>query len=162
MTNTAGRAELVNEIDALCERVAAESRSPARQDRESVGLAEDGSPFDLERLLAFGADTATARLGDAQLDRLRRKIEVARKVYRVYEQDISRPTSSQPLSPDGINQLCAVMLLAALRRRDARFLNAALKLIDGLHEPAGVQVSQRLSSLTQETLDLLLPLGRAP
>lgn len=147
-------------IDSLAQQIVEESRLLLQRIPSSPNRSRKLAQFDLEFLLSQGAEAALDRLSEPLSDRLRRKIEVARKVYQTYEPDLSRPTSSVPLSAEAINQLCALMLLAALRQRDVRFLNSALKLIDGILAPANVQVSQRLISLAHATLQLLLPTER--
>jgi|GEM_PF-1822424 len=136
---------------------------PSQRADEVVSPKHEAQPaFDLEELLSGGARVALGRLSDAQLDRLRRKIEVARKLYVAYRPNLSGPASTEPLSASGVNQLCAVMLLAALLRRDARFLNSAFKLMDGLSIPANVAIADDLISLAYASLDVVLPLEPSP
>ncbi|MDO9418345.1 hypothetical protein [Pararhizobium sp.] len=149
----------MDEALVLVSRIIAVSESTQR---EAVRTTDPGESalFDLDALLSGGANLAFEQLSSSQLDRLRRKIEVARKLHRAYERDLSRPATATPLSAGGVNQLCAVMLLSALRCQDPRFLNAALKLIDGLILPAAVPVSAELISLAQSTLNILVPSER--
>lgn len=160
MTAQANEGGLAGSLENLFEQVAEEGRLLSRQMLLASGRPTGDGQFDLAFLLSQGAEAAFAQLSEAQCDRLRRKIEVARKIFGTYEPDLSRPSSGAPLSADAMNQLCALMLLIALRRKDARYLNSALKLIDGVVEPAGIAVSERLISLTHAVLDLLLPLER--
>jgi hypothetical protein len=118
--------------------------------------------FNLEAVLASGLDSALEQLSGAKLDRIRRKIEVARKLYGQYEGDLSRPASSDPLSCAGVHHLCAVLLLHTLRSYDLRYLNSALKLIDGFIVPADAPESIELMLIAAETLDTLVPLEIAP
>lgn len=148
-----------NRVQALIDRIIAGGQ-PMWREADSVTHPRSSALFDLEALLAQQIEFALEQLSNAQLDRLRRKIEVARKLYARYESDLSRPATTEPLSAAGINRLCAIMLLAALRHHDARFLNSALKLIDGLIAPAGVQVSSELVLIAEATLDALVPLER--
>lgn len=153
------KAELEHGVRALVDRIIAVGPStPVDPAHDAEAAAPD--VLDLEGLLAGGAHSAFNQLSGPELDRLRRKIEVARKLYQRYERDLSRPATTTPLSAAGVNQLCAVMLLASLYERDARFLNSALKVIDELPLPFGARVSQELATLAQATLDTLIPMER--
>ena len=157
--STRVESEQGDRVQVLVDRIIAVGQ-PMRQ--EAGGTSNPGAAFlfDLEAVLASGIEPAFEQLSGAQLDRLRRKVEVARKLYARYENDLSLPATTETLSAAGVNQLCAVMLLAALRSRDARFLNSALKLIDGLIAPASVPVSMELVLIAEATLDALVPLER--
>ncbi|MDR7142205.1 hypothetical protein [Rhizobium sp. BE258] len=159
MMNSRAEIEETSRVQALVDRII-DVGQPMQRETDSVTNLAASSLFNLEALLTQQVEPALEQLSNAQLDRLRRKIEIARKLYARYESDLSRPATTEPLSAAGINQLCAIMLLAALRHHDARFLNSALKLIDGLIAPAGVQVSSELVLIAEATLDALVPLER--
>lgn len=143
-------------VRALIDRITASGLQTAAN--AAVSDARAPNVFDLEGLLAGDAHSAFKKLSMSDLDLLRRKIEVARKLFQRYESDLSRPVTAMPLSNAGVNQLCAVMLLAALYQLDARFLNSAFKLIDGLSFPTGVTVSPELVAIAKATLDTLIPM----
>lgn len=146
-------------IQALVDRIIA--TGPAIRDEAGHVYRTDANQlFDLESVLASGIENAFTQLSGQGLDRLRRKIEVARKLYARYDSELSIPAKDAPLSAAGVNRLCAIMLLAALRSRDARFLNSALKLIDNLIVPANVSVSPELVRIAEETLNALVPWGQ--
>lgn len=146
-------------VQALVDRIIA-AGSPTTKNA-AIGDSCAPDVFDLEGLLAGDVYSAIRKLSISDLDRLRRKIEVARKLFQRYERDLSRPATEIPLSTAGTNQLCAVMLLAALYQRDARFLNSAFKLIDGLPSAPGATVSPELVALAKSTLEMLIPLEPA-
>jgi hypothetical protein len=127
----------------------------------NAGEREPGSAtegvYDLEIEL-FQPDwdgPAAERL--AQLDRLRKKVEVARKLYRFYLPDLSRPAGTQVLSAAAVRYLCALMLKAALVGHDARFLNSALKLLDGVLEREDCDFPDELRSLARGAFEVLVP-----
>ncbi len=123
---------------------------------QSLGPMAEGV-FDLEaELFRPGWVGPTAdRL--AQLDRLRKKVEVARKLYRFYLPDLSRATGAQVLSAAAVRRLCLLMLKAALARHDARYLNSVLKLLDGVLERDDCDFSDELRALARATFEVLVP-----
>lgn len=96
---------------------------------------------------------------EAQLDRLRKKIEVARKLCRYYLPDLSRAALPEPLPAAAVRRLCALLLKAALLRNDARYLNSALKLLDGVLGREDCTFPQELREFAQATLLALAPPG---
>jgi hypothetical protein len=157
MTTPATGLDRNDRIEALVDRIIA--TGPAIRD-ETARTPRSDALFDLESVLTSGIEDAFAQLSGQRLDRLRRKIEVARKLYAGYDGKLSTPVKDALLSAAGVNRLCAVMLLAALRSGDTRFLNSALKLIDGLVLPATVSVLPELVLIAEETLDVLVPWGQ--
>lgn len=91
------------------------------------------------------------------LDRLRKKIEVARKLCRYYLPDLSRAAAAVPLSSVGVQRLGGLLLKSALLSRDARYLNAALKLLDGVLDRADCIFPDTLQVLAVAVLDVLVP-----
>lgn len=73
--------------------------------QEAGGTSNPGAAFlfNLEGVLASGIELAFEQLSDAQLDRLRREIEVARKLYARYESDLSLPATTKTLSRQASN-----------------------------------------------------------
>lgn len=93
----------------------------------------------------------------AQLDRLRKKVEVARKLYRFYLPDLSRASETRVLSAAAVQRLCALMLKTALLLCDARYLNSALKLLDGGLEREDCDFPDELRALAHAALEILAP-----
>jgi hypothetical protein len=115
--------------------------------------------LDLEVALQAHAWSDLTSGAEAQLDRLRKKIEVARKLCRYYLPDLSRAVAPTPLSAAAVRRLCALLLKAALLRRDARYLNSALKLLDGVLGRNDCTFPQELREFAQATLLALVPPG---
>jgi hypothetical protein len=65
------------------------------------------------------------------VERLRRKVEVARRVASVYGAGLVKPSSQQPLDQSGLDQLFD-MFLAEAERGDPRSVNTVLKMADGM------------------------------
>lgn len=113
--------------------------------------------YDLEiELFQPGWDGPEA-VGLVQLDRLRKKVEVARKLYRFYLPDLSRAAGAQVLSAAAVRRLCALMLKTALAGRDARYLNSALKLLDGVLVREDCSFPDELRAVAHATLEVLAP-----
>lgn len=113
--------------------------------------------YDLEiELFQPGWDgPAAERL--VQLDRLRKKVEVVRKLYRFYLPDLSRAAGMQVPSAAAVRRLCALMLKTALVRHDARYLNSALKLLDGVLAREDCEFPDELRALARATFEVLVP-----
>ncbi|MDR2219351.1 MAG: hypothetical protein LBE24_02085 [Methylobacillus sp.] len=92
-----------------------------------------------------------------QLDRLRKKIEVVRKLYRFYLPDLARAITTTELSAAAVRHLCALLLKAALVQNDARYLNSALKLLDGVLARDDCNFPNELHIFAHATLDVLVP-----
>lgn len=127
----------------------------------SAGEQEPGpvaeGAYDLEiELFQPGWDGPAAE-ALVQLDRLRKKVEVARKLYRFYLPDLSRAAGTQLLSAVAVRRLCALMLKTALVRCDARYLNSALKLLDGVLVREDCDFPDELRALAHATLEVLAP-----
>jgi len=112
---------------------------------------------DLEQVVYTQAWQELAPETVPRLDRLRKKIEVAHKLSRYYLPDLSRPAAATPLSFAAIQCLSVLLLKAALVWRDARYLNSALKLMDGVLERDDCVFSQDVRSLVTSTLNVMVP-----
>lgn len=147
---TADDVELLARIDAW---VAVATTCP-------VARGDTGQPpvLDLEPSLHTADWWALTPQAEAHLDRLRKKIEVARRLCRYYLPDLSRAAAPAPLSATGAQRLCALLLRAAVLRRDARYLNSALKLLDGVLGRDDLAFPAELGALAHATLDALAPL----
>ncbi|MCM8594228.1 hypothetical protein [Accumulibacter sp.] len=121
------------------------------------GGTSSASTLDLEGALHSQAWSNLTPEADAQLDRLRKKIEVARKLCRYYVSDLSRAAEPTPLAAAAVRRLCVLLLKAALVRDDARYLNSALKLLDGVLGRDDCSFPDELRQLARSTLDALVP-----
>jgi len=121
--------------------------------------AMTGGMLDLEVELSRPGWEKPAADRLARLDRLRKKIEVARKLYRFYLPDLSRAASPQILSVAAVLRLCGLLLRTALVCGDARYLNSALKLLDGVLERDDCVFPDELRVLARSTLDAMVPLA---
>lgn len=128
-------------------------------DRSPLALQDGGNGqlFDLEAQLFTLSWSNLAPGVEVPFDRLRKKVEVARKLYRYYLPDLSYPAAPTVLSAPAVRRLCGLLLKAALIQRDARFLNSALKLLDGVLERDDCEFPLELRLLASATLDTLVP-----
>lgn len=117
----------------------------------------EGCHFDLEEQLHTLSWSNLASEIDMPFDRLRKKVEVARKLYRYYAPDLSRAAALTPLSAASVYRLCGLLLKAALVRSDARYLNTALKLLDGVLGRDELEFPKELRSFALATLQALVP-----
>lgn len=140
-------AELLSRIDAFLADV---------PDANVEGEAGPGAR-DLEAELRHFAVSPWTPDALTLLDRLRKKIEVARKLCRYYLPDLSLAAAAVPLSSAGVQRLCGLLLKSALLSRDARYLNAALKLLDGVLDRADCIFPDTLRALAVGVLDVLVP-----
>lgn len=145
-----------SEACALAVRLDAWMVQEGAADAPESGPRAEGM-FDLEiELYCPGWDGSVAdRL--VLLDRLRKKVEVARKLYRFYLPDLSRSVDTQLLAAAAVRHLCALMLKAALVRHDTRYLNSALKLLDGVLTREDCDFPDELRALAHATLEVLVP-----
>ena len=91
----------------------------------------------------------------AMLEHLTRKVEVARRLWAFYEEDLSRPVERVPVHEAYAHHLCAIFLATAAVTADFKFLNTALKMLDGfLIEPA-IAREARLAEAAEELLRIL-------
>jgi hypothetical protein len=143
-------AGLLARINTLC------AGAPSLQMKD--GEAVQPPMVDLEALLNMTGWWALTPQTEAQLDRLRKKIEVARRLFRYYTPDLSRAAAPTLLSVEGVQRLCALLLRAAVLRHDARYLNSVLKLLDGVLGRGDLVFPSELRKLAHATLDVLAPL----
>ncbi|OYQ39019.1 hypothetical protein CHU94_16525 [Rhodoferax sp. TH121] len=113
--------------------------------------------FDLESALYDPAWHELNPAMEVQLDRIRKKIEVPRKLYRLYLADLSRPATSTLLSSAAVQRLSVLLLKAALIWHDARYLNSALKLVDGVLERDDCVFREDVRALAISTLNAMVP-----
>lgn len=83
------------------------------------------------RRLAGEAGSALADDDAAILERLSKKVEVVRRLSAVYAPDLSTVVDRSPVSADVAVALCGVYLATAFQRRDLKWLNTSLKMLDG-------------------------------
>lgn len=80
--------------------------------------------------LAAEPEILLAQTGD--LDVLQRKTEVARRLGAFYTPDAKLRVGDDVVHPDYALALCAIFLLFAERSNNAKYLNTALKMLDGI------------------------------
>lgn len=86
------------------------------------------------------------------LDRLCKKVDVVKKVYIAYESDLSKARSSVVIRESYAVYLCMILICAAKEGNDLKFLNSALKMLDGgLREP-NLQYPQQLFVLAEDVM----------
>jgi hypothetical protein len=129
------------------------------QIREYRDSASPQSALDLEVALYSQDWSELTPCAEEKFDRLRKKIEVARKIFRYYLPDLSRAAAPIPLSCEAVQRLCCLLLKLALIRRDARYLNSALKLLDGILDLNDCSFPEELNTLAHATLESLVPLA---
>lgn len=79
---------------------------------------------------AGGSDILAIRLAD--LDIIQRKTEVARRLNAFYTRDGKLRVGDEIVHEDFALALCAIFLVAADRFHNAKYLNTALKMLDGI------------------------------
>ena len=84
------------------------------------------------------------------LDRLFKKIDVTKKVLKVYNKNfLAKKESQEELGEEQYLMLGEVLLFWAKEKKDYKFLNSCLKLADLLTE-RGVQLSLKAEKLLEE------------
>ena len=84
------------------------------------------------------------------LDRLCKKIDVTKKVLKVYNKNfLAKKESQEELGEEQYLMLGEVLLFWAKEKKDYKFLNSCLKLADLLTE-RGVQLSLKAEKLLEE------------
>lgn len=69
--------------------------------------------------------------GYLALERLCKKVDVVRHIHAFYSPDLTQPLGNESIAPTYLALLAAVLLQCAEIRSDPKFLNSALKLLDG-------------------------------
>jgi hypothetical protein len=99
---------------------------PAPRSREGAFSVE---PF---LMVLTSARDVLANASRDPLERLRRKVEVARHLYAYYDAASWKPCTVELADPGYVSLLCAFYLTWADRNGDLVALNAALKMMDGI------------------------------
>jgi len=122
-----------------------------------------GLPAPRDRQGAFATEPCLAGLEldalapcDPVLERLAKKIEVPRKLLAYYTPDLARASAPEPVAPAYAVYACAAYLAIADRFGDLKFLNTALKLVDGI---LGVAMPPELVRWAQCLLERPLPIA---
>jgi len=151
------QAALVARLDAWL------GQDVARYDHErSVLSVEPLVPMlDLEAEIYTDAWSALLPETDVHLDRLRKKIEVARTLRRYYLPDLSRAAAAPLLGAAAIRRLYVLLLKASIVWRDARYLNTALKMNDAILGRDDCLIPDELRALACAALDALVPWERS-
>jgi len=124
------------------------------EERKKSGCTKE-DVFDLEDEIH---SNAWFRLDDAigpKLDRLRKKVEVARRLFRFYAVDLSSAIEPIMLSASSVRYLYVLFLKAALVQSDFRYLNSALKIVDNILHRDDCVFSEELRALAFSTLDVM-------
>lgn len=95
---------------------------------------EKSGVFSVEAFLASRSSEEIVLLPESLeiYGKLRRKVEVARRLFAHYTADIARPAGDDIVHPGYAQLLCAQFLIIAQKSGDPRVLNAALKMLDGI------------------------------
>lgn len=125
----------------------------------AVDAGPDRPPdaLDLELSVRSESWRTLAPAALAQLHRLRKKVEVSRSLYRFYRADLSHPEGLARLSGAGAQRVCVLFVKAALVQRDPRFLNSALKMVDGVLIQEDCAMPLPVQALVGAALDHLVP-----
>lgn len=125
-------------------------RSPSAQ------LQRQGCLFDVREFAIAASQTLLeGSLPDtAMLVRICRKMEIAKRVFAVYEQQrFVAPEESPAIEPKAISLLLVVMIGCALLSRDLRYINTVLKVDSvGLDMPEGYEVDREILELADRVL----------
>lgn len=91
------------------------------------------------------------------LDRLCKKVDVVKKVYIAYESDLSKARSSVVIRESYAVYLCMILICAAKEGKDLKFLNSALKMLDGGLIGPTFFCPNEVKEFAKLTLEELLP-----
>ncbi len=83
----------------------------------------------------IGSMPMNGRAKDEKFERLMRKFEIDKKVFGSYDREIKNPISSREISNDAYRQLAICFCLQAIKQKDIRFYNTALKIGDLIDLP---------------------------
>jgi len=72
-------------------------------------------------------------LNNHLLEKLMRKFELNKKLFTCYDDDLSKPLTSEQIGKDIYSQLAVSFCLYAYIQRDVRFYNTALKIGDHIN-----------------------------
>lgn len=151
------QAALVARLDAWL------AQDVARHDtgRSALSVEPPVPMLDLEAEIYTDAWSALLPETAAHLDRLRKKIEVARMLRRYYLPDLSQAAAAPLLGAAAVRRLYVLLLKASVVWRDARYLNAVLKLNDAILGRDDCSIPNELRALARATLDALVPWERS-
>ncbi|SFR51091.1 hypothetical protein SAMN05216203_1020 [Marinobacter daqiaonensis] len=92
--------------------------------------------FNTEQYLSLkvSCDFVFSEIDFVKIDRLCKKVDVVKKVYRSYTPDLSVKMSNEEIGRQPYRDLLELFLVAASSFEDYKFLNTALKLNDLLVE----------------------------
>lgn len=91
----------------------------------------------------------------ATLIRLTRKAEIAGKIARAYDADWRRPIDPDPIAPETGALLCALFLDQCRNAGDPRYLNAALKMLDGVMREPDIRADIALRADAEKLADAI-------
>ena len=89
------------------------------------------------------------------VDRLCKKVDVAKKVYQVYSADLSSKFSNEEIGYNRYQELFELLLSTATLLEDYKFLNTALKLNDLLFK-RGMLEEKKAEDNSQQLSDLII------
>ena len=104
--------------------------------------------FELVRSDQLGASESFERL-----ERLCRSIEVKRRLYAYYTSDLAHSVEKSWIAPEYVALAVSCYLAAAEADQDPKFLNTALKLLDGVLQGVSIRFPQFLRDWAQALLD---------
>lgn len=88
--------------------------------------------FNTERFIVSLDPEQVASCDRATLERLTRKIEVARKLYQSYQPDLSKPSSQTPVRSAFALYLTVFYFHAGLVLGDWKWINTGVKMTEGI------------------------------
>ena len=118
----------------------------------ALPVPQGGGGFATE---TFIAGLSAAPLSPAQvrvMERLAKKVEVARKLCRGYAEDMGKPLDATPTAPGYAEALAAAFFHHGLLRNDWKWINTVLKLDWGILIAPAFQTTDDLAGLLVDLL----------
>jgi hypothetical protein len=131
-----------------------ESRSAALLERllGALPAPEGGAGFVTEAFIAGLSPTPLSPAQVPVLERLAKKVEVARRLCRSYTEDMGKPLDATPIAPGYAEALAAAFFHHGLLRKDWKWINTVLKLDWGILIAPAFQMPDDLPGLLVDFL----------
>lgn len=131
-----------------------ESRSAALLERllGALPTPQGGAGFATEPFIAGLSSSPLSPAEVEVMERLAKKIEVARKLCRGYAQDMGKPLDAAPAAPGYAEALAAAFFHHGLLRDDWKWINTVLKLDWGILTAPAFQMPDDLAALLVDLL----------
>lgn len=121
----------------------------------AAALSADDAASPVGALIRDLAAVPAPERSRTALIRLSRKAEIAGKIARAYDADWRKPTDPNPIGPETGALLCAIFLDQTRSAGDPRYLNAALKMLDGVMREPDIRADIALRADAEKLADAI-------